>query len=250
MIEKKIVERNFSKNVATYDKYANVQRGMAKKLIDLYVCKERPRKILEIGCGTGIFTELLISKFPDSEIDVLDISASMLKVSKDKFGEKVNKYICADAETYSENQKYDLIISNASFQWFKDINSSIGKLLSLLNMNGEIYFSIFAADTYYELRNAFSEYDSNYVFSQNFISKNDFDMNKYKIELLKDENVIQTFDSLLDFFRAVKGIGANSALKDKKVLTKNMLNKVEEIYLNKYGKINVTNHLLYLKVKK
>lgn len=250
MIEKKLVERNFSRNVATYEKYADVQKNMAKKLIELCVLKRKPEKILEIGSGTGIFTELLIEKFPESEIDILDISESMLEVSKEKFGDKVSRYICADAENYITDMQYDLIISNASFQWFGDVNSALEKLKTLLNNEGEIYFSVFASETYKELRETFIQYDPEYIFSQNFISKSDLDNKNLNIEILDEEHIVQNFESLYDFLKAVKGIGANSALKNKKVLTKNMLKQIEKLYIKKYKKISVTNHLLYIKIKK
>ncbi len=44
----------------------------------------RPRRILDLGCGTGTFTLMLRSAFPEAEIVGLDLSPHMLALAADK----------------------------------------------------------------------------------------------------------------------------------------------------------------------
>ncbi len=110
MIEKKSVEKNFSKGAESYDKYAIVQKYMAEKLFEIIKTKgENYKEIIEIGCGTGIFSEKIVNFFENSNFEFVDISNEMILKAKLKINENENiKYICCDGESYRGEKKYDL----------------------------------------------------------------------------------------------------------------------------------------------
>lgn len=239
MIKKEKVKHNFSKNVNTYDKYAKIQKKMATKLVNMITVK--PLTILEIGSGTGYLTSLLLERFPKSKIDIIDISKEMLSYSKEIFTSKIRNYIEADAEHYSPIENYDLIISNATFQWFNNTPKALNHYKNYLNIDGQILVATFAKDTYRELNNSFNQYDRNYNVSQSFINKEDIlGFNLY------EERIFEHFDNLFDFLKSIKKIGANNGINQNKTLTKVALNKIEDIYIKKYGGIKVTNHIIYI----
>jgi malonyl-CoA O-methyltransferase len=254
MIIKEKVKRNFSRGVKTYDKYAKTQRHMALVLEGFLGGNDEKLRILEIGSGTGIFTEYLLKKFPNAEIHMLDISEEMLGHSKEKFKDCKNlKYFLGDAECYQFTHKYDLIVSNASFQWFNNLGESIKRLEGFLKKDGELIFSIFADETYKELRDSFEKVDPKYNFSQKFRSFDEMRSYEPQLELLDEERYYEFYEDIFDFLKAIKNIGANSAKSSQKVLTQRKLKKIEEVYNKFYsreGKLVVTNHLLYLKLKK
>ena len=253
MIIKDKVKRNFSKGAKTYDKFAVVQRHMAFMLESFIDGSDRKLSILEIGSGTGIFTEHLLEKFPHSKIHLLDISEEMLDYSKIKFKKYKNlEYFLGDAEEHGFNEKYDLIVSNASFQWFNDLEKSLEKLRAFLKDGGELFFSIFAEGTYTELRDSFKSVDPEYDFSQKFKSAEEILSYNEKLELLEEERYYESYDGIFPFLNAIKNIGANSAKDKQKLLTKNKLKQIEEIYRSKYSRdenLIVTNHLLYFRLK-
>lgn len=244
MIKKDLVQKNFSRGSDTYEQFAKVQKHMANKLLS-FIPFEKNIKILEIGSGTGILTRKIIEKFPDSKITIMDISERMIDKCKKEFGFTL-EYILADAENYEFQDKYDLIISNATFQWFDDLDSSIRKLKEALNKKGKIYFSTFCKGTYEELSLSFLKVSSEYIYSQSFIEIRE--LSEYG-EIMESEIYTEHYESLLEFLKAIKAIGAQSSLENKKSLTKNVIRRVEEEYLKHYGKILVSNALAFVKIE-
>jgi tRNA (cmo5U34)-methyltransferase len=71
--------------------------------------------ILDIGAGTGLLSALLLQRYPDASLTLLDISEEMLKVAKKRFaGNKNIHYITGDYSTMSLGGRYDLICSALS----------------------------------------------------------------------------------------------------------------------------------------
>lgn len=244
MIKKDLVRKNFSRGSDTYEDFAVVQKHMAKNLINFIPNDFDGIKILEIGSGTGILTRELLRKFPKTQITLIDISEKMIDRCKKEFGFSLN-YIIGDAENYEFSETYDLIISNAAFQWFNDLEKSLESLKQSLSFNGKILFSTFMEGTYKELNDSFLKISGEYNYSQNFINSAEL----YKLgEVLKTEVYYEEYENLLDFLKSIKAIGAQSSLGNKKVLTKNILNKVEEEYKKSYETIRVSNVLGYIKV--
>lgn len=246
MINKKLVARNFSRSSKTYDKYAQVQKHMGKKLLT-YI-ENKPESILEIGCGTGYLSKILVDRYPNAKIDLCDISEEMLKLAEDRLGSKINRYICGDIEELDLTRKYDLIISNATFQWFNNIEKTLEKLNKSLNKDAVILFSTFGNETYKELTESFRRIDEGYSYSQDFHSRSYLD----KLgRVVCEEFYIEEYKTLLDFLKSIKGVGATSAREDRKKITRSLLEKVEKQYRCLCGdKVEVTNHLLYVSVKK
>lgn len=77
--------------------------------------------ILDLGAGTGLFSKMVLNKFPNAEIELIDIAEKMLEVAKERFNEnnnvsiKVQDYVSLQPET-----KYDAIISSLSIHHLKD----------------------------------------------------------------------------------------------------------------------------------
>lgn len=88
--------------------------GMALTLVET----ERPSpKILDVGAGTGLFSSLVLEKFPDAHLTLIDYSEKMLDGARERF-QRLNsndiQYIAADYTKYKFTDHYDLIISSLS----------------------------------------------------------------------------------------------------------------------------------------
>src|SRR3989338_3137948 len=88
MINSQNVLNVYNQHAKLYDKMMN-QLNYAKTLKNLVeslpINIPSGGKILELGCGTGIATGILIKKFPNSEIIGFDYSDEMLKICHERY---------------------------------------------------------------------------------------------------------------------------------------------------------------------
>jgi malonyl-CoA O-methyltransferase len=165
VLNKKLVRQHFDRHAFEYDRYAAVQSKMAIQLMEMvhqFSPKKQFNRILEIGCGTGILTKMIQKHWSSAHITAVDISAEMINQTKVKLGERAKeiRFITEDAEELASASllqgEYDLIISNAAFQWFQQPAETVKSLLSnLQSPNGIFAFSTFGPRTFYELHQSF-----------------------------------------------------------------------------------------------
>lgn len=269
VIDKEKLKRRFSRNIKNYDKYANVQKKMGDILID-HIKNDRPhiKNILEVGCGTGYVTQKLIEYFPDAKITAVDIAPGMIEYVKSIIQcDRVN-FICEDIEEMNLEDKFDLIISNATFQWFNNLEKTTNRLIRLLNKSGILCFSTFGENTFKELKEAFYKAKHMLKINESISPSQSF----YSLNQLQDicNNIITTsslndieicslesyeheyFNCCIEFLNSVKKIGANNSQKDRNITTPDFIEKVIEIYDKDYlenDKVVATYHNLYFYIK-
>ncbi|MCL2463188.1 MAG: class I SAM-dependent methyltransferase [Defluviitaleaceae bacterium] len=98
-----------------------------------------PLEILDIGSGTGLFSSILLQKYPNAHFTLIDVSDKMLSVAKERFsGSKRFEYILADYTQYTFNKKFDIIISALSIHHLDAANkkSLYHNCFQWLNTNG------------------------------------------------------------------------------------------------------------------
>lgn len=244
-MDKATIAKNFSRHAHTYDMHSHVQKRMACELLGM--TGDKPvNKILEIGSGTGNYTLLLQEKFINSEIKAVDISDRMIEVAAGKInGGKGIKFVLDDAERISLNEEFDIVTSNACFQWFGDLKSALAKYKNLLKDGGVILFSTFGPDTFKELSESLK-----YVFkgvainSGNFIGRDNLksvlDKNFSGVEV-KETVYTESFSCLKEFLNRIKRSGIRGGAEASKVFfTPQLMKKLEEVYLDKFGQIKAT----------
>ena len=95
-----------------------------------------PEKIMDVGCGPGNSTNVLSSRWPESEIVGIDSSASMIESAKKNYPDI--KWRIEDATKMETAEKYDIIFSNATIQWIHDQEKLIADLAKMLKNNGAL----------------------------------------------------------------------------------------------------------------
>jgi len=74
---------------------------------DLLLALGKFDAILELACGTGIWTETLLHM--GKSVTAVDAAPEMLEIARNKFGEERIKYQQADLFEWEPAQKYDLV---------------------------------------------------------------------------------------------------------------------------------------------
>jgi malonyl-CoA O-methyltransferase len=155
---KQAIGRNFARRAASYDAHAGVQRLMGHRLLARAAdILPQARRILEIGCGTGWFTGLLRLANPDACLVSLDLDAALVAAARRRLGPEAQvTWLVADGETLGTGS-FDLIIANASFQWFSRPGATLAEYCRSLRPEGHLAFSTLGPGTFQELAGALQQ---------------------------------------------------------------------------------------------
>jgi malonyl-ACP O-methyltransferase BioC len=235
-VDKKDIATRFSKYAKFYDSFSDIQREICRQLIN--EIQVEPQDILEIGCGTGFYTKLLKERFPASKIVSLDISEKMVKIAKEK-GVK-SLFFVADGEEIGIKRRFDLITGSNCFQWFFNLRESLFQYKSILKRKGEILFSIFGSETFWELREIIG-------LPAFLISKSDLtEIMKELNGSLREERIIEKYSSVLSLLKKIKYSGEGKRWKHG-LWTKNVIENLEKGYESRFGTIVATHQIFFCK---
>lgn len=86
--------------------------GMALSLVE---CGNSSPCILDLGAGTGLFSSMVLLKYPEARLTLMDLSDSMLQEARRRFHGAPNvDYITGDYSSYPFTQTYDAVVSSLS----------------------------------------------------------------------------------------------------------------------------------------
>ena len=122
-------------SAAQYLKFVAERTRPARDLL-AQIPLEAPERVVDIGCGPGNSTELLIRRWPKARVLGLDSSSEMVAKAKARLpGVEI---LQADAALWTPEEKVDVIFANAVFQWVKDHPAVLRKLLGFLKPGGAL----------------------------------------------------------------------------------------------------------------
>jgi trans-aconitate 2-methyltransferase len=116
-----------------YLKFADERSRPARDLLAA-VPLTQVRRAVDIGCGPGNSTELLVERFPQAEVIGLDSSPEMLAAARQRLPN--GSFIEADAATWTPDAVVDLLYANATFQWVPDHQAVLKRLFVALPSGG------------------------------------------------------------------------------------------------------------------
>ena len=105
----------------------------------------RGKRVLDVGCGTGIFT-FLLEQYNPKRLVGIDLSEEMLKIAEEKKEARnsIASFIAGDAAKTAKyiDEKFDFIFSSTTTHYITDLNEMFTALSAMLEKNGEMIFSI------------------------------------------------------------------------------------------------------------
>lgn len=138
-----------------YDASASVQRDVAAHLAAMAARERLPRdaQILEIGCGTGLLTQEIRTRWPQVTLIATDLAPDMLAVA-DRRGAASQLLAMDGEEPAFEGRWFDIILSSLAFQWFDDMGAALARLHALLRPGASLYFATMGAESFASWRAA------------------------------------------------------------------------------------------------
>ena len=246
---KHIVERNFSRHAGCYDAHTAIQKAIGTALIERLGPRSFER-ILDIGCGTGHYTRLLHGRYPAAQITAIDLSATMIDEARRKLATPSVEFIVADAETMQFDAPFDLITSNACFQWFANLDGTIARCDEALTEDGRLAFSSLGPRTFQELGDCLDAVLPGHppISARSFAAKRDLEVvlqRHFSSRSVVAETMVEEYDSLLDLLNTIKYAGTRGSGLDGVTLTKALLRDLEETYNKQVGTIAATYDVVY-----
>ena len=230
----------FGKAAISYHQASSVQKEMAEILCGFLPESIPTGNILELGCGTGHLSRLLLEFFPKASLTLSDIAPEMLQqcfqlVPIGDFKGSVT-WECIDAESSWGKESLSLICSNALIQWISNLTAHLQEAAKCLVPGGYYLFSGFSDDNFPELKTLLRR--DPFCFTT---------FPGYPLEKIKEELQSTGFTpikymeqkkqiyypSFIIFLKKLKEIGANG--RKNIIMTRGRLNFLKEQYTRLNG---------------
>lgn len=212
-LDKRKVAQSFSRAAATYDAVARLQRDVGDHLLQQIPGNPAPQQIVDLGCGTGFFTQRLRQQYPAAEIIGFDIARGMLDFARSAHG-GIATWLCGDAEYLPlVDASVELIFSSLAIQWCSNPERLFSEIRRVLKPGGLAAVATLGPGTLHELRYAWQQVDG-YVHVNRFESAARIQASIEAADLaLADWQVEQRelrYARLVDLTRELKALGAHN----------------------------------------
>lgn len=263
VVDKNRLGQNFGRQAGQYDRYAVVQRRLARALVTMLAAGgQRFNRILEIGCGTGYLTALLRQALPQAHLTALDLAPAAVEIARTRLvGDPGIDWLVADGEQEISGH-YDLITSSAVLQWFSRPAQACQRYYQYLRPGGLLAFATLGPRTFKELAQSFAkagrllpEVSVPVIPARHFADGQSW--RDYLLEAgFQDVTLWQelwptTYPDLWNFLQAVRGMGATSTRPS--FLSRRLLAAMAQEYNRSFsleGAIVVTYEVLMLSGRK
>jgi malonyl-CoA O-methyltransferase len=213
---------SFNHHAMEYEQAAKVQYEIGERLFErLQYLKINPRFILDLGSGTGPFTERLKKLYPDALVIGIDIAFGMLMQAKIKqrWWKKRASLINTDMMALPfASGIFDLIFSNQVLHWSPSMGALIAELNRVMNVNGCLMFSTLGPDTFFELKRSWETVDRHAHINE-FMDMHDVGdvlLAEYFLDPVVDmEKLIVQYNSFEKLLKALKAQGVRNINPDR-----------------------------------
>ncbi len=142
------------------DQYGRYNAERSRPFFDLLarVGADAPRRVVDLGCGSGTTTALLAQRWPDARVEGLDSSAEMIACAAPLTTDRLT-FNVGDAAQWSGDA--DVVISNAMLQWLPEHRELVSRWAAALPTGAWLAFQVpgnFAAPSHTSIRSLAREF--------------------------------------------------------------------------------------------
>lgn len=253
-INKRLIAERFAKARTTYDREAQVQQLVAKKMISILRAHtdtshhHRYDTILELGCGTGYYSRLLYQAFQPRHLLLNDLCPNMIESLSDLCSLPQAEFRPGDAEEICRilpPESLDLITSCSTLQWFVHLHMFFRNCRKALKPQGLLAFSSFGPENLREIRQL-TGHGLYYPPSERLVHM----LSSAGLQLLhiEERESTMTFTHPSDVLRHLKRTGVTGI--EKPIWTRTRLQHFYEQYLQRFarpdGQVTLTYQPIYI----
>ena len=156
-----LLRRNFDRAASGYDQVAALQRVVGSRLLErLDPIRLSPRRIIDLGAGTGRPAAQLARCYGEAEVTELDLAFNMLAESRRRKPLARRHFLCADAERLPLiDACAEFVFSNLMLQWASRLDRALAEARRVLKPEGLILFSTLGPGSLAELRESWARVD-------------------------------------------------------------------------------------------
>lgn len=253
------VARSFGRAAGTYDDAANLQKRVCNALASWLPEDDSIGHCLDLGCGTGLSTRELELRYPGACHLGLDFAEGMLAFAAARGHARGAHWVGGDAERLPLcGQSFDLVFSNLSLQWCRDLQTAASEAFRVLRPGGHLLFSTLGPATLGELRGAWQQVDK-HVHVNNFLATDQIRqallISGLQVELLESSRIVMPYRRFTELARDLKSIGAHNVnhgratgLTGRKRIR--ALEAAYEVHRDSEGKLPATYEAVYVLARK
>ncbi len=101
-----------------------------------------PRTVVDLGCGPGTLTRLLVERWPGADVRGLDSSEAMIATARGGAAADRIAFSVADVSDWRPEGSVDVLVSNAALQWVEGHLDLLPRLLGALAPGGWLAFQV------------------------------------------------------------------------------------------------------------
>jgi trans-aconitate 2-methyltransferase len=126
-------------NPSLYLTFADERTRPALELL-ARIQTDNPKRVADLGCGPGNSTAPLVARWPNAKVEGVDSSQAMIDAAN---AAKIRaRFTLSDIATWSPKEKYDVIFSNATYQWLPDHAALLPRLMGFVAPGGSFAFQV------------------------------------------------------------------------------------------------------------
>ena len=95
---------------------------------------EAPQRVVDLGCGPGNSTSLLVRRWPAAAVTGIDSSGNLLVAARRDY--RGARFVLGDIRDWTPPESPDIVFANASLQWVGDHDRLVPRLFDLVAPGG------------------------------------------------------------------------------------------------------------------
>ncbi|WP_417421110.1 methyltransferase domain-containing protein [Halomonas sp.] len=199
----------FSRAASRYDTLASAQRHIGESL--WRGLPGTAQHILDLGCGTGYWSQRLAARYPTAHVTGLDIAPGMLEHARARHGDTINWQLGSAESLPLPAESLDLVFSNLAIQWCRDSLAVMEALYRVLAPGGQAFITTLLPGTLSEIAFAWQRPDA--VLKTPACCVLEAAISKSGLLSLKQSTWVETFfyPDFKAVMASIKGVGAQVA---------------------------------------